>query len=119
MVSFISSMIQEASISNMFSDLFDSASRKVGGVSKEVIIDALSATLDTGVYAKPSSTGIHQVQAKIMMDMMSIDNVRARVFFDNWAKLVKVQSDTQDSEKFKFKTVDEYLTGQIIDARKK
>ena len=112
-------MIQEASISNMFSDLFDSASRKVGGVSKEVIIDALSATLDTVVYAKPSSTGIHQVQAKIMMDMMSIDNVRARVFFDNWAKLVKVQSDTQDSEKFKFKTVDDYLTGQIIDARKK
>jgi hypothetical protein len=71
------------------------------------------------MYVKPSNTGIHQVQARIMLDLMSIDKVRARVFFDSWARLVKVQSDTQILEEFKFKTVDECLTDPIIDVRQR
>lgn len=51
-----------------------------------------------------------------MLDMISIDQVRAEIFFEHWRRLAKVQSATRHLE---FKTIAEYLPHRLIDVGRK
>jgi hypothetical protein len=108
--------LDQWSLTDTLLDILDTASSKVSDVLNADVVDTLSATLDAGAHTQPSHTGIHQVQAKIMLDMMSIDRVRAEVFFEYWRRLAKAQSDTRHLE---FKTIAEYLPHRLIDVGQK
>jgi hypothetical protein len=100
----------------MLADVLDTASRETSDVLSDDISNALSASLDAGVHAKTSNSGIHQLQAKIMLSMMSIDQVGAQVFFKYWERHIRGQSGTQHSD---FKTIAEYLPHRRISAGQK
>ena len=67
----------------------------------------------------PSKAGMRQVQAKLMLDIMSIDPIRAHNLIDCWKSWKEQMKGESGKQHLEFSTVAQYLPQRRIDVGQK
>jgi hypothetical protein len=92
-------------------DVVDTATRRAGDDLNLNLANSLGHGFSAPAKVKSSNSGIHQLQAKSMLELMSVDRKGATKFFKYWEKLVRGQTATQHMG---FSTLAEYLPHRRI-----
>lgn len=71
----------------------------------------MNAVLQTGAEAdlKVSTSGQRQIQAKLILEMLSIDRESTMIVVETWKEMVALP------RKDRFSTLDEYLLSRFVD----
>lgn len=92
-------------------DVLDTATREVGDALNLDLANSLNQGFTAPAKRKSVTSGIQQLQAKLMLELMSIDRKGAANLFKHWEKLARGQSGTQHMG---FSTLSEYLPHRLI-----
>ncbi|KAF3400488.1 Ophiobolin F synthase [Talaromyces pinophilus] len=92
-------------------DILDNVGKEEGDHENNEMAAGFGSVLNPGDNVKMSASGKSQMQAKLILELLAINEPQAMVLLKCWEGLVKGESGSQH---FNFQRLDEYLPHRVI-----